>query len=235
MNWKVHGRRLPGYWPRVLSLLLALTLVGAAFYEDRVRIPRMLAAREDELRAELDLAQLSHASVLAVKRDRTLPRGTLLAGDALEALEVVERPEVFLPERVLHAPEDASGQIATADLAGGEVVTPGCLRPADNRLEGYFRLVSVPVRSSLLGALSPGRDVDLLAHFEDGSYEVLVSKTPVRSVRIEPSGKASVLVPLDDAEQRLVERLRATAHFSARLYLDATQPASLRTAPPKTP
>lgn len=224
MKWMVHGKRLPGYYPRILCIVLTLLLAALSYYYHKVDLPEKLREQETCLRSTMDLNAMEHATVLMLKEGTRLEKGSAIDEVALAKLEQVERPVLFLPDEYLSGTEQVMGRIVERTISGGEILVPQSIKFQDNRQEGYYRLVSVTLRGNLLGSLVEGKDIDLLAHRDDGTYEILVSKTPLMQVGFDKSRQTEILIPVDDYEQRLIEKVRDTVAFSARLYLDPTQP-----------
>ncbi len=225
MKWMMHGRRLPGYYPRILSIVLCLLLLGLTYYYNRIALPKMLVAQEEELMRSLDLERMEHRTVLILKPGQTLEKGVAIGKEELEMFEAKDWPVPFLPDHVLQEAMLLLGMVTERAMVGGEVLVPESFSFPDTRLEGYHRLIGLPLRDNLLGRLQPGKYIDLLAFWPDGSYEVMVSKTPLMEV-LEEEDQVWVLLPVDDYEHRLIEKVRVEAVFGARLYLDSTQPAS---------
>ena len=226
MKWMVHGKRLPGYYPRILCIVLTLLLAALSYYYQAVDLPRKIQEQESRLRATFDLCAMEHDTVLMLKKGASLEKGAAIDRAALESLEEVARPIAFLPEVYLTKADQILGLIVERQVNGGEILVPQSFKQQDNRQEGYYRLVSVSLRSNLLGELVEGKNVDVLAHRDDGTYEILVSKTPLMQVGLSKTGQTEIIIPVDDYEQRLIEGVRDTVSFSARLYLDSTQPAA---------
>lgn len=226
MRWRIHGKRLPGYYPRILCIVLALLLLGLSYYYPKIALPKELEKQEAYLRSTMDLDAMEHDTVLVLKENTKLTKGSAIDEEALAKIEQVERPVLFLPENYLRSFDEVQGQIVERTIGGGEILVPESLKSQDTRQEGYYRLVSVTLRDNLLGSLETGRNIDLLAHRDDGTYEILVSKTPLKQVSGTEEGKVKILIPVDDYEQRLIEKVRKVVTFSARLYLDSTQPQS---------
>jgi hypothetical protein len=226
MKWMVHGKRLPGYYPRILCIVLTLLLAALSYYYQNIELPEKLRQQEIMLRETMDLSAMEHDTVLMLRKGASLEKGSAIDEVALARLEVVERPVQFLPDEYLRSTDQVLGGILARQVIGGEVLVPQSVKAQDNRQEGYYRLVSVPLRDDLLGSLVEGKDVDILAHRDDGTYEILVSKTPLMQVGLGEGGKTEILIPVDDYEQRLIEGVRETVTFSARIYLDPTQPAA---------
>ncbi len=226
MKWMVHGKRLPGYYPRILCIVLALLLVGLSYYFQKIALPGELKKQEAYLRSTMDLDAMEQDLVLVLKENTRLSKGSAIDEEALAKIELVERPVLFLPEHYLSSLDEIEGQIVERNIGGGEILVLESLKTQDSRQEGYYRLISVSLREDLLGSLEAGRNIDLLAHRDDGTYEILVSKTPLMQVQTTEEGRAEILIPVDDYEQRLIEKVRGVVTFSARLYLDSTQPQS---------
>lgn len=231
MRWTIRRRGLPGDRARVLAALLCLVLAGLTWYYNARYIPRLLAEQEARLRASLDLAVVETRSVVMLRPGYHIEKGRQITREMLEYFEVVSWPAMFLPEAVLDSPEALVGMMAAKAMAPREVLGPDWLHRPEERVEGYYRLVNVEIRDAVLDTLVEGRYLDLLAHRGDGTYEVLVTKVPAVRVGTGKAGTTEVVIPVDDYEQRLIERVRDQTEFTARVYLDAAQPRGPVTYP----
>lgn len=226
MRWAAGGRRFPGYGWKLCCAALLLILFVLTWYLQARHIPFLLMQQEQTLRSTLDLAVMDTTEVLVVRPGQTLSRGTRLTGDHREAFQLMDLPNLFLPDQFMTSADDLMDRNLAVTLVGGQIVTPQALLQPQQRLDGPYRLVQLPVRDFLLGALEPGALIDLLADDGQGQYRILAAKIPVHAVSGEDGGLPRILVPLDEAEQKRIWPVKDDLTLVARLYLNPDQTPS---------
>jgi hypothetical protein len=91
MKWMVHGKRLPGYYPRILCIVLTLLLATLSYYYQNIEMPEKLRQQEIMLRETMDLSSMEHDTVLMLRKGASLEKGSAIDEAALAKLEEVER------------------------------------------------------------------------------------------------------------------------------------------------
>jgi Flp pilus assembly protein CpaB len=169
-------------------------------------------------------------SVVAATTD--LARGAVLTESALE---VVTMPSRFAPPGAMRDVARATGRIAVADIAAGEVVTELRLAgarsgPTASLVPAGMRAVQVPV-ASVVG-VKPGDLVDVIATFGGGGAHSEVAGQAIEVLAVDrASGGASfggtstgasgglglvLLVSPDDAERLAFASAFATLFVAVR-------------------
>lgn len=223
MKWRIQGRKLPGYYPRLVAILMVVLLIVVTLYYQTRALPRALRDQEAYLRQELSGEKTQLGPVLMVRAEGHLDKGTYMDQAALEQLELREVPLDYLPSGVLSDTGDLSGLICRTPLYPGQMLSESLFKARRVRDGDEYRLVPVLLDHDFLGYLKVFDRVDLLAFLPSGEFNVLASKVPVYQIRPQEEG-LEVLLALSDFEERILERAKKTHVFRARLYLDESQP-----------
>jgi Flp pilus assembly protein CpaB len=119
--------------------------------------------------------------------------GDVARGDVLteEMLEVVTMPSRFAPPGSMHHVARATGRIAIADIAAGEIVTAFRLAGADSGSTASLvppgmRAVQVPVAGAV--GVEPGDLVDVIATFGGGGAHTEVAGEAIEVLAVDRGG-----------------------------------------------
>ncbi|MCD6020742.1 MAG: Flp pilus assembly protein CpaB [Actinomycetia bacterium] len=117
-----------------------------------------------------------------------VPRGSVLTETALE---VVTLPARFAPPGAIRDLGRATGRIAVADIAAGEVVTQLRLAgshsgPTASLVGAGMRAVEIPVASAV--GVRPGDLVDVIATFGGGGAHTEVASEAIEVLAVDRAG-----------------------------------------------
>ena len=212
-------RKLPRSSFVLLSVSVAFALAAAL-------VMRAYARRLDVLRPD------GGPPVTVVAAVGDIARGAVLTEDGLEVITV---PSRFAPPGAMRDVAVASGRIAVADIAEGEIVTELRLAgagsgPTASLVPPGMRAVQVPVASAV--GVKPGDLVDMIATFGGGGahtevagegLEVLAVDTgggggSFGATTVQTSGSVGLvlLVSPDDAERLAFASAFATLSVAVR-------------------
>lgn len=224
MKWAVRGARLPGYGWKMFSAVLCFLLFATGWYYQQIHIPDLLAGQEAFLRSSLDLSVMEQTPVLILEKGGFLAKGQPITPEQLETIRLQPVPHLFLPDAYLTSMEDVAGLVPGTDLSGGRILAPSDFYRPEDLPEADDRLINVVVRDLQLNSLAPGKYVDLLADRGDGTYRVLVSKTPVHQVGRNDGNAYEILIPVNEQEMERLWQAGQHSLFFSRTYLDPDQP-----------
>jgi pilus assembly protein CpaB len=168
-------RKLPRSSFVLLLISLACALAAAL-------VMRAYARRLDVVRPD------GGPPVAVVAADEDIDRGSVLAEDVLE---VVTLPSRFAPPDAMRDVAQATGRIAIADIAGGEILTNLRLAGTDSGRTASLvppgmRAVQVPVAAAV--GVEPGDLIDVIATFGGNGAHTEVAGEALEVLSVDQGG-----------------------------------------------
>lgn len=217
-----------------------LLLSGVIFYYQKIKIPKVSRAVETSVRAEIDEQAMEKRLVWVVADERGISRYTEMTEEYIaQSLVQKEIPLAYLTEGAITDLNQIKGKITRESLAYGQQLLPNFFMTQENWYGDYDRLKEFPVKSLVADEVKTGNLVDVLVHYGNGDYDVVVPKIKVQRIVYplinEESGENgealpyTILLAVEEVDYRDLTLAKELGHLETRLYLDQEQPPSVKT------
>ncbi|MCG8539742.1 MAG: hypothetical protein MJA82_07345 [Clostridia bacterium] len=207
------------------------------FYYNHVKIPRIKKEVEAAVRKEVDLDVMEKRYIAVVKGEEIIPKYTALTDEILEkTIELREIPLKFALNNGVEDIELIRGKITQEALRPGEQITYDSVSTQKKWFGDYDRLTEYDFNFIVAGEVKEGNIIDVLVNYDNGDYDVIIPKIKVRklienktSERNGSVGNYTLVVALNEEQQRDAELALKLGYLEARLYIDESQRASPKT------
>ncbi|WP_432409470.1 hypothetical protein [Wukongibacter sp. M2B1] len=220
----------------VAIICFLFTLV--IYYYNYIKIPRIQGQVETVIRNEIDLNFMEKRHVAVVKGEEVIPKYTVLTDEIIEkSIEIKEIPITFAIGDGVGDIDLIKGKITQEALRPGQQIAYDSISTEKKWFGDYDRLTEFTFKDIVAGEVREGNIIDVLVNYDNGDYDVIIPKIKVRRLienKASDNDEADTLshtlvMSLDEEQQRDAELASKLGYFEARLYLDESQKASLKT------
>lgn len=228
-------------------------LAGIMFYYNNVKLPGVEKDMEAKLRREIDVNAMPKTKVAVIADKNGITKYTELTQKILkEKVKYIEIPTKYVAIGSITDFSLIIGKIAKEDLRYGEQVAIESLSSEKKWFGEYQRLKEYSVSSIVADEVKSGNIIDLLVSYGDGTYDVVVPKLKVIKLIMEAEGqqtkktsdsttdegqstsfsgthKYTLILAIDEECYKDLELAKTLGKLETRLYLDESQPASMKT------
>lgn len=220
---------------KILMVVIGLLILSAIlFYYHKIKIPRVAMAVETSLREELDVDSMPKESVWVVTKPGGISKYTEITNELMsEYVTLTEMPTQYIVEGTIGEIESIEGMITKFDLSYGQQLLLDQFLTNEDWYGDEERLKEFAVTSLVANEVKAGNIVDVLVHYGDGDYDVVVSKIKVRKI-IEHLSKEddqdqdegenhTIILSVNERQYRDLTLARELGDLETRLYLDLEQ------------
>lgn len=217
----------------VAIICLSSTLL--IFYYNNIKIPRIMKEVEAVVRKETDLDVMEKRYRAMVKGEVDIPKYTALTEDIIEEfIELQYIPVKFAIENGVEDIDLIKGKITQEVLRPGEQISYDSVSAEKKWFGDYDRLTEYRFSFIVAGEVKEGNIIDVLVNYDNGDYDVVVPKIKVRKLienklNDESTRDYTVVLALNEEQQRDTELASKLGYFEARLYIDESQKKSFKT------
>ncbi len=215
--------------------LICLISMLMIFYYNNIKIPKIIKETEEIVRSESDLEAMDKRKIAIVKGEDDIPKYTALTPEIIENhIEMRYIPVKFAVEDGVEDIELIKGKISQEILKPGEQLTYDSVSSEKRWFSDYDRLTEYCFSHMVAGEVKEGNIIDVLINYDNGDYDVVVPKIKVRKLieNRESEDKIkdyTVVLALNEEQQRDAELAGKLGYFEARLYIDESQRKSSKT------
>lgn len=218
-------------------LLIALMLVvisGILFYYNEIKIPRIAEQAKESLRFEIDETSMPKGKIWIVSNPMGIAKYTEMTEEIIrEYASLVEIPIKYIVDGAIGEMEMIKGYITKDNLRYGQQLLADHLYSDQDWYGEADRLKEFRVTSLVANEVKGGNIVDVLVHYGNGDYDVVVSKIKVRRI-IEELGEEGlekeagyiIILAVNEAQYRDLTLASQLGNLETRLYLDIEQSPS---------
>lgn len=163
--------------PAVIFLFL---LSAIMLYYNNFKVPKVIRQTEDKVRLEVDVNAMPKVLVATVSDPLGIGKYTELTEELIEEkITFIEVPE---PYAIIHGmpwKDDLLGKVTKQDLRYGEQISKFSLADREDWYGRYDRLKEYHIRTAVSDTVQKGNLVDVIIHYGNGDYDVVLSKVKV--------------------------------------------------------
>lgn len=164
-----------------IVFLLILSIVF--FYFNNFKLPKVINETEAKVRQEVDVEAMPKVLVATVTDPEGIGKYTELTDKLIdEKIQLVEVPEPFAIHHGVSSLEELRGMVLKQDFRVGEQISKFALTEASKWYGRYDRLKEYHVKTIVADTVQVGHLVDVIIHYGNGDYDVLLSKVEVRGL-----------------------------------------------------
>ncbi|MGV8145847.1 MAG: hypothetical protein ACLKAK_03240 [Alkaliphilus sp.] len=212
-----------------------IIIAALIYYYNNIKIPQIKELVENEVRIEIDVMSMPTKKVYVVKSEKGLAKHTEISLEIIEEhFEVLEIPIKFVARNTTSNVEDILGKLSTQNLSHGQQLIGDFFIDPERKHGDSHRLKEYSVFNLVDGNVKTGNIVDIVVDYENGDYDIVVSKIRVRSVsnNTRNTGDAQdekeyiIVLAVDEVQFRDLALAEKLGVLKTRLYIDGDQAES---------
>lgn len=225
--WKILRNLNINFYLIIIFVLLALA--ASSFYYQKIGIPRA----EKAVLSQADINFMEKQKVAVVKEGAGISKYTQLSREVVEEnIEIKEVPLMFSAKDIVSSKESLINKFAREDFSAGEQIIRSKLAEEARLYRDFDRLKEYCVSNLVADKADKGSLVDLVVNYGTGDYDVLLPKRRIVDMLSNMEGKDrtyTMVFEVDEIDYRDLELAQQLGSLEIRLYIDESQPASLKT------
>ncbi|MEO2202150.1 hypothetical protein ABGV42_00145 [Paenibacillus pabuli] len=190
---------------------------------------------------ELDINSQQRIPVLQLKAGMQLNKYVQITREDLaNYFEVVQVPAQFAVTNPVSDTNSVVGKITTRNFQEHDQVSLADFVAKDDWFGQYDRLKEFDIYNSVAGTVASGNIVDVVVDYGDGSYDVVMAKKKINSIKFRGAvgadgtigldnnvtASSSMVFEVDETEYGNMKEAMKKGKLEVRIYLDETQKAS---------
>jgi len=233
------------------SALILIVISVIVFFYNNIIIPGVRHEQEKKVRAEIDDNAMPKVKVAVVADEEGIAKYTVINDKVMNGkIELIDVPVKYLARNAATSMEQLAGKITKEDLRKGEQIVLDSLSTDKKWFGEYERLKEYFVNNIVAGEVKTGNIIDIIVNYGNGSYDVVAPKIKVRKL-VEEQGSLhtsqkegeavsenlnddksknyTLIFAVDEEQYRDLELASKLGKLETRLYLDESQPSSIKT------
>lgn len=227
---------------KLLFVAALLAIAGIImFYYQQFVIPDVISQTESKVRLALDENAMPRQKVAVITAKQGISKYTVITEEILKySITFREIPKKYIIGEPVETVMQIQGKISKEELRYGEQIALGSLSEDVKWFGEYERLKEYHIVSTVAGILQSGNIIDVLVHYEDGFYDVVVPKIRVQE-RMQPTKESEnsmsnqiahesiIILAVNEKSYADLLLAQQLGVLETRIYLDESQPASNKT------
>lgn len=220
-------------WTLLVIAVSCFILGAIIFYYHNIIIPEKVRQTEIKVRREIDEKAMPRKKVAVVTGKEGIAKYTVLTDEVInDNITMMEIPEKYVAQYSVSDIQQMMGKISKEDLRCGEQIVMDSLSTEAKWFEDYDRLKEYKVSGIVAGMLRSGNIIDLIVNYDNGTYDVVIPKIKVQKLieqEQEKQKEYTLILAVNEEQYRDLELAKKLGNFETRIYLDESQPASVKT------
>jgi len=159
---------------------ICLILSAIIFYYNNIKIPKVIKRVENEVKRKIDVEAMPKRQVAVIIDKNGIDKYTTLTDEIIKnKIQVKEVPVPFIVEGAVSDFKFLKDKVTKEDLRYGEQIHYNSLSDKSNWYDDNDRLKEYRVKNLVADTVCEGNLVDVIINYENGDYDVVLSKTKV--------------------------------------------------------
>lgn len=214
---------------KIAALFLSMALVAGIY--TFIVIPSVRKEEKKEYKKLLEGQTEYYINVLTYSGDTPLLESTVITENLEEYFSVVQMPAISATSDYVADFNDILGLQLQYTICSGQQVSFSNFKEFLKNGNGDRKLKEFKINSLVAGQALPGRFVDILLRYTDGSCAVVVPKIQIYD--IAAYGEAEIVFALSDEEYNDLINACKEGTLDIRVYLSDKQQPSVKTYSPR--
>ncbi|PHS35337.1 MAG: hypothetical protein COA82_04565 [Alkaliphilus sp.] len=217
----------------LLVIAVACVIIAALiYYYNNVKIPQIKELVENRVRIEIDVMAMPTKKVLVVKSEKGIAKNTKISLEIIEEhFEVLEIPIKYVARNTTANIEALVGKVSTQNLSYGQQVIADFFVDQERKHGDLHRLKEYSVFNRVDGNVKAGNLVDIIVDYQNGDYDIVVSKIRVESISSKNNDDLKnkeyvIVMAVNEVQFRDLFLAEKIGVLKTRLYIDDDQKAS---------
>lgn len=207
--------------------LLSMAIVAGIY--TFIVIPAVKKEEKAYYQQKLEAEMFTYISVLTYSGDTPLLKDTIITEAVKDCFEKVQMPAGCVTSNYVSDFEDICGLQLEYAICKGQQVSYNNFKAFLKDADGTERLKEFKIETLVAGQAQPGRYVDVLIKYPDGSYAVVVPKIQIYDIQQDSQDIYTMVFAVKEEEHTdLVNAIREGV-LELRVYIDDMQRASEKT------
>lgn len=229
----------------IYTALFLVMLSAVAFTYNTIILPKAVEDAQNRLKLQIDENSMPKVKAAVITAASPIAKYTVLTDAVIQSsVKIIEMPEKYAAANHIKDIGSMRGKICKEDLRPGEQIVMDSLSSEEKWFSEQQRLKEYTISGIVAGEVKTGNIVDILVNYNNGTYDVVVPKIKVyrmldavrNDVQKAEQAQAArqqtqytLIFAVDEQQYADMELASKLGKLETRLYIDESQPPSVRT------